>query len=164
MRSHNSATRIGQHLVSRGVLTDGQVRTILHEQERSGRPFGWIAERRFGVDREAVRRAWSDQYAAMTPPCDLDREPVEAAATATLSRRQAWQMQLLPLRLEGGALVLATSKANLGRAATFAWRRLTMPIDLRVADPAQLRDHLARRYPWPGFRDRPVAMDTVATP
>jgi hypothetical protein len=136
MLHHVPRGLIGHHLVRRGVLTPRQVRAVLCEQQTCALPFGAIAETRFGVDPDAVVAAWAEQYAGLQTACDLDQEPTGPAARSLLTRRQAWQRSLLPLRIEPGAVVCATSIAALPRAATFAWRRLAMPVDLRLAAAA----------------------------
>ena len=49
--------RIGQLLVEQGVLSDVQVQHILTVQKQSGRPFGDLAERLFGISPKCVEDA-----------------------------------------------------------------------------------------------------------
>ncbi len=143
--------RIGELLRKSGDLTSEQVDSILREQQLSGRPFGDLAERMFGVGREATQRAWVKQYMGMGTLVDLDGESIDPGVLGVLTRRQAWQMMLLPLRREEGGLVVATSPERLPRAITFAWQRLQGPIYVLIADRKQLAQYLGKHYPWPAM-------------
>ena len=58
--------RLGQLLIESDVLTTRQVDAIIVEQERTGEPFGLLAERLFGVDPRKIEDAWARQYAGLT--------------------------------------------------------------------------------------------------
>ena len=103
--------RIGELLVSKGVLSPEQAEQIVREQTESSRPFGYLAEKLFGVDPKVVEQAWVDQYLSYDTVIDLTVEPVDPDALVSLSRRQAWQFRILPLRYEHGQLLAATSTA-----------------------------------------------------
>ena len=161
MQRFDPSGPIGQHLVWRGILTQGQVQAILNHQRKHGQAFGAIAERWFGVLAQDIDQAWADQYAALDTACDLDDETVDPGVTRAIGRRQAWQMQLLPLRVEDGVIVAATTRDNLPRAMRFAWRHFDRPVYLRVADHDQLRAHLQRHHPWPTLAAHAVAPATL---
>ena len=56
----NSRTLLlGEVLVEQGLLSELDVRSILEQQRKSGRPFGEIAERLCNVSTEAIEEAWS---------------------------------------------------------------------------------------------------------
>ena len=108
--------RIGDLLVRKGVLTGAQRDHVLAEQVRSGRPFGELAERLFGVTPLAIEQAWAEQYASITRSVDPMAEQAEAGALALIDRRQAWQFRLIPLRFDGPELMVCTSQEHLVRA------------------------------------------------
>ena len=141
--------KIGELLITQGVLTKEQVETILAEQKKHGRPFGDLAERLFGIDPKAVERAWLEQYLGYNTKIDLDQQRVEPDALQAMSRRQAWQFHILPLYHEHGHLVAATTQEKLRRAVNFAWGSLNQPTCFLIADDRDLRDHLMKHYPWP---------------
>lgn len=149
--------RIGELLCARGVLTRQQLETILTYQTSTGRPLGWIAEQLCQVDPCEVVSAWCEQYVRSATFVDLDNEVNSPHVLDTVSRRQAWQFQILPLRREDGVLVIATAAQRLDGAANFTWRRLNEPVYLVVAKDDQLKRHVMERYPWPTMADPSIA-------
>jgi len=145
--------RMGELLVSAGLLNDRQVREVLNEQQQSGRPFGDIAERMFNVSPEAVEQAWIDQYLALGTEVDLNTQRVDVEVLRVLNRRQAWQFRMIPLRREDNELVMATSRERFTRAVNFAWRRMHDPVFFLIAQRPQLEHFLMEHYPWPGIEE-----------
>lgn len=145
------SVRLGEVLVRRGVLSEDQVIEILEKQKRSHRPLGVIAERDYGVDGATIERAWAEQYASITGEFDLDSNTPEPEVLWTVSRRQAWQFLVLPVRFEGPELVLATTRENLPRALRFATRVLSRPCYFVLTPSSRLGEALSRCYPMAGF-------------
>lgn len=143
--------RIGQLLVEQGVLTDVQVEHILKVQKESGRPFGDLAERLFGISPRAVEDAWVEQYTRAVGVVDLKEIEVETECLRLLNRRQAWQFHVLPLNRSSGELNVATTPQGLVRAVNFATRSLDEPIYFLLAERRQLREFLMKHYPVPEF-------------
>jgi hypothetical protein len=143
--------RIGELLIRSGALTEPQVQQILEEQQRTGEPFGLLSERLFGVDPRNVEQAWADQYAALTRSVDPDLEAFDPRATELVTRRQAWQFRVLPIRFDERELVMATTCQYLRRALGFATNVIGVPVYLVTADPAALGEALCRHYPLPGL-------------
>ena len=106
-----SEIRLGQLLVKSGVLTGPQVDAILTEQERGGEPFGLLAERLYGVDPRNIEDAWAEQYAGLTRTVNPEVEVFDEKAYELVTRRQAWQFRILPLRFKGRELIIVTTKA-----------------------------------------------------
>lgn len=149
--------RLGDLLVERGTLTPEQRDAVVEYQRHSGRPFGELAERLFGVSGSAVEEAWADQYAANATLVDPRAEPVEPEALALIERRQAWQFRVLPLRQERGDLIVCTTKANLVRALRFVGWRIKEPCFLVLSRPEPLGEALQRYYPMPGMTPAMIA-------
>ena len=143
--------RIGELLVDAGVLTDRQVHDILRHQQRSGEPFGALSERLFGIDPTLVEHAWALQYAQITRPVDPRSEAIDEQVLALVTRRQAWQFRVLPIRFDGSELMLATIRPFLRRALGFATRVMGAPTYLVLAEPPALGEALCRWYPLPGM-------------
>lgn len=143
--------RIGQLLVEQGVLSDVQVEHILKVQKQSGRPFGDLAERLFGISPKAIEDAWVEQYIRTAGVIDLDKIEVEKDCLRLLNRRQAWQFHVLPTNRGTGELNIATSAQNLVRAVNFATRSLDEPVYFLLAERQQLREFLMKHYPVPEF-------------
>jgi len=143
--------RLGEVLVSRGLLTDDQVLEILDAQKRSQRPFGLLAEQMFGLEEADIEGAWAAQYEAIAGHCDVGAEQPRRDALDCVSRRQAWQFCVLPLRFEGSELVLATTSANLPRALRFAVRVLGRQAYFVLTDGVALAKALERNFPLDGM-------------
>ena len=149
--------RIGDLLVRKGVLTGAQRDQVLAEQVRSGRPFGELAERLFGVTPPAIEQAWAEQYASITRSVDPMAEQAEAGALALIDRRQAWQFRLIPLRFDGPELMVCTSQEHLVRALKFLGWRVKERCFFVLCDPLALGRALERYYPMPGMTAEMVA-------
>jgi hypothetical protein len=143
--------RIGQLLVEQGVLSDIQVQHILKVQKESGRPFGDLAERLYGISPKAVEDAWVEQYIRTAGVVDLHDIEVEKNCLRLLNRRQAWQFHLLPANREEQELNIATSPEGLVRAVNFATRSFDEPVYFMLAEHQQLREFLMKHYPVPEF-------------
>ena len=154
-----SELRLGQLLVKSGVLTGPQVDTILSTQERGGEPFGLLAERLYGVDPQKIEEAWAEQYAVLTRTVNPEVEVYDAKACELVTRRQAWQFRILPLRFEGRELIIATTQGHLRRALRFATNVIGIPVFFVMADSLALGRTLCDRYPLPGMTPESVDDD-----
>lgn len=143
--------RLGELLVRHGVLTPEQVRTVLDIQQRTGEPFGLICEHVLGVPGEAVEQAWAVQYEALTRTIDPATEPFDDGTKQIITRRQAWQFRILPVRFEGRELMMITTPRHLRRALRFATRVIGVPVYFVLASPEDLGAVLCRRYPLAGM-------------
>lgn len=150
---------IGHILVEQGVLTDKQVSTILKEQERTGRPFGVLAETLFGVSAKDVEAAWAHQYAQMAEWVDPTTSDVDPAVLGLLSRRQAWQFSMLPMAMQGDTLRVCTTRQNLSRALNFATKHFPVTCYFLLAEPEDLTRALQRYYPMDG-----MSQETMGNP
>lgn len=142
--------RLGDVLVRMGVLSEQQRDEVLERQVSTGRPFGVLAEELFGISPRSIERAWAAQYADMVGRVDLAGEGCDESVREVLERRQAWQFQVLPLRCEGGDLVMAASEESLSRAMRFVAWAVGMPVSFVIADERQLQERLQEAYPMPG--------------
>ncbi len=143
--------RLGEVLVSRGLLTESQVAHILEVQQEEHRPFGLLAERIFGVPPHDVEAAWAEQFAAVSGRVDIFEEGIEESTLVYVTRRQAWQFKVIPLRLEREVLTVATSPPYLARAMRFVSQCLTAPADVVLTSEGLLGEALAWCYPLGGL-------------
>lgn len=151
--------RLGELLVEHGVLTPVQVSSILEQQRETGEPFGVLAERLFDVDPASVEDAWAQQYAHLTRAIDPEVEACEDAAMRLVTRRQAWQFRVMPIRFDGAELMVATTRVHLRRALRFATNVIGVPTYLVMAEPEALGRALCRHYALPGMSPRSVVDD-----
>ena len=143
--------RLGELLVSQGILDADRVRAIVERQASTGEPFGVACERLFGIDPQVVEGAWARQYAALVGSIDPRLDEVEPEAERAVLARQAWQFRLAPLRIEDGHLVTATTLEGLPRALRFATASIRRPVFLVLVTESELVAHLARRFPMAGM-------------
>ena len=149
--------RIGEILVEHGVLTEQQVFEVVQAQKKFHLPFGVLAERMFEVTLDSVERAWIEQYHRFTGTIDLSQHTCSAQVLSLLSRRQAWQFEVLPVQFEPtGELLMAASRQRLARAVTFAAQHLDHEVYFRIAESAQLRLFLQKYYPMAGAAEHLV--------
>ena len=153
--------RLGHVLIEQGVLTERQVECILVRQLETGQPFGLLCEQMFRVSPDAIERAWATQYAGLTRTIDPEREPMDLSALELITRRQAWQFRVLPIRFDGRELMLATTRSQLRRALRFANNVLGLPVYLVLADPQALGMALCRHYAMPGMSPQSIDDDAM---
>jgi hypothetical protein len=148
--------RLGDLLVAKGVLTGPQRDSVLEYQRLTGRPFGELAERLYGVDQTVVEAAWAEQYATLAPRIDPRQEEVSAEALAVIERRQAWQFRVLPIRFDNPELMLCTTQEHLARALRFAGWKIQASCYFVLAEPLMLGEALMRHYPMAGMTPQVV--------
>lgn len=156
--------RLGQVLMDAGMLNAEQVAQVLERQRRDQKPFGLLCERMFGLAPEVIEEAWAQQYATVTRTIDPELEVFEPQALELISRRQAWQFRVLPIRFDDTELMLATTPMHLRRALRFASELIQVPLYIVMADAERLGQALCKHYPLPGMTPQSVtdwAMDDL---
>ncbi len=153
--------RLGEVLIEQGVITRAQADSILTEQRRTGEPFGLLCERLYSVHPAAVEHAWAMQYASLSRTIDPMNESIQEQAIALVTRRQAWQFRILPLRFEGRELMMATTSQHIRRALRFAIGVINVPVYLVLANPEALGEALCRYYPLPGMCPQSINDDQM---
>lgn len=151
--------RLGKLLIESGVLTEAQLQVILAEQQRTGEPLGVLAERLYNVDPAATESAWARQYSRLTRTIDPSCEVFDDRARDLITRRQAWQFRVLPIRFEPHELMLATTQRHLPRALRFATTVIGCPVFFVLAEPEALGEALCTHFPLPGMTARSVVDD-----
>lgn len=151
------AIRLGDLLVSKGILTEPQRIEILEEQRTTSRPFGELAERLFGIHETVIEQAWAEQYAMLAQPVDPRSVTIDPAALALVKRRQAWQFGVLPLRFDDEEVVICTTAENLPRALRFVGWRIRPACYFEIAGPEALGQALERHYPMAGMSAKAFA-------
>ena len=143
--------KLGEILVRQGVLGQEQVRHVLAIQRKVGRPFGDLVERLYGIAPQVVQDAWVEQYADMVGRLDLAGAEVDPACLGLISRRQAWQFHLVPLKRGEDGLQMATTPESLVRAINFVTRTLHEPVYFLLTEREQINAFLMKHYPVPNF-------------
>ncbi len=143
--------RIGERLVRLGAITRTELKRALAHQEETGQPLGAVCEEMFAVDPRVVERAWAEQYAELVADLEPRLRQFDPECIRLVSRRQAWQFAVLPLRTEGGALVVATLACRLAQARRFLSTIIPGAVVLLVTDAASLARALRTHHPLPGM-------------
>jgi len=148
--------QLGEVLVGEGVLTTDQVEEVLDVQKRTHRPFGVIAEELFNLSPDVVEDAWASQYSQITEHIDLTREQMDPVVLEMIERRQAWQFRMLPIRLDGEEIRVATTREHLLRAMRFALRHFGQACYFVLSPPDDLAEALVQHFPLPGMNAETV--------
>ncbi|MDZ4832135.1 MAG: hypothetical protein SGJ09_18320 [Phycisphaerae bacterium] len=143
--------RIGEILVRQGTLSRGQVDRALIEQRHSSEPFGVVCERLFGLSPKIVEGVWAAQYAQLVADVVPRLDQLDPRAESIVTRRQAWQFKLAPLRYEDEQLVVATSAEFLPRALRFAITHIAAEVFFVLVTSKELAQHLMERFPMLGM-------------
>jgi len=137
---------IGGILVQRGVMTEQQVQAVVAEQTRQRKPFGKLAHAMFGIAEAEVHRAWAAQTGRFCQHVDLPGEPSDLNLVHLLTESEAWAVRALPLRVETGELIVATTVIDLPEAMALLRQKVRWPIRFVLADRKQLEHYLLQRY------------------
>lgn len=143
--------RLGDLLVSHGILSVDERDRVLEVQRDSGGAFGAIAEKLFHISPAAVERAWAEQVAEWAPRVNASKAKVQAAALAMIDRRQAWQFRVLPLKLSEEGLVICTTQESLVKALKFTGWRISAECQFVLAKLDDLGAALEKHYPMSGM-------------
>ena len=94
--------------------------------------------------------AWIELYIQQMGIVSLDAQRIDTTiVTTALTTRQVWQFDLLPLRREGGRLVLATTTRGLRRAVAFAANAFDEQCQVIVADDRSFEKFVRAYHHWP---------------
>lgn len=149
--------RIGEMLVSAGLLSSEQVEEILRKQQSHPEPFGLLAQRMFGTDTKDIERIWTETTIQMNATVRPDIGEIDDSVIDLLTRRQAWQFRFLPMHIDAsGTLIAATTRSQLSRAVRFATRVLDRPCSFVLTDAEFLAENLEAYYALPGLDHRVV--------
>ena len=140
--------RLGELLVERGALSVEQRDEILKLQEKLIRPFGVIAEERFGVLPSDIDQAWAEQYGMIASRVDPLGCDVDDGVLGLISKRQAWQFGLIPISDDGDEICFVTSVECLSRALRFVGWRMPGACSFGICDLHTLKLGLAMHYPF----------------
>jgi hypothetical protein len=140
--------RLGELLVVQGALTGAQRNEILEIQSKSQRPFGVIAEERFGVSPGIIEMAWATQYASIAKRINPTAIEIDTPLLELVSKRQAWQFGLIPVRQLEGEIEFVTSMECLIRALRFVGWRIQSMCTFGICDLPTLKRGLEMHYPF----------------
>lgn len=140
--------RLGELLVEQGALSVEQRDEIVELQRTTTRPFGVLAEERFGVSPGDIEQAWAEQYAQIATRIDPLNVEVDEQTLSLITKRQAWQFGLLPVQEHDGEIEFVTSMECLARALRFVGWRMNRVCTFGICDLHTLKLGLAMHYPF----------------
>jgi type IV pilus assembly protein PilB len=135
---------IGELLVNAGLVTEPQVLTAVRGQRASGLPLGHYLIRTGVISEEELVRVLSHQLAV--PVVQLDQTSIAEDAVAKVPSDVAVGNLIVPYKLEGKLLMLATADPT--REDLLVQLRLSTMCDARfsLATPSAIDRGLQRAY------------------
>jgi hypothetical protein len=140
--------RLGELLVEQGAITTAQRDEIIQIQRTSPRPFGVIAEEHFGVAPGDIEQAWASQYAMIARRIDPLVVEIDPELSELVSKRQAWQFGLIPVRQVEDETEFVTASECLARALRFVGWRMNGLCTFGICDLDTLKSGLSMHYPF----------------
>ena len=140
-------SRIGE-LLSRIVpISNHDVEEILQEQAGTHRKFGEIALAWGLCQPEHVWNAWCRQLAQGVERVDLKQAGVDSQAAGMLPAAVARELGVLPVRIAGDVLIVATALEDTTLLEAELAKRLTVRVMFVHVDGAQLAEMIETYYP-----------------
>jgi cellulose synthase/poly-beta-1,6-N-acetylglucosamine synthase-like glycosyltransferase len=136
--------RIGEILISRGLVKEDEIRRALEIQRRTGDRLGQILMHISGVPEEPLAGAIADQ--SHVTAVDLDSFEPEPEALALVPEHIYRQHRIVPLAVADGALAVAMMDPRDGDAIAALREHVDMPLRITVASPSAIDRLLQRVY------------------
>ncbi|MFC1837317.1 hypothetical protein ACFLYW_01385 [Thermodesulfobacteriota bacterium] len=146
-RNHTGNNRIfaGDILVKAGLVTSKQVEKAQEIQEKLRKiKIGDMLIESGSVSEDKVYSALAEKF--RRPYIDLNNINPSEDAKSYLPRNLALELMVLPLSINNGHLVLATSRPEMTQAVDVLRSQLECPFDLRVAAPSILKAAIIKKY------------------
>ena len=157
IQGRKTLMRIGQMLVTAGLLDADQVEAILRKQQSHPEPFGLLAQRLYGIDPATIETIWAESMIRISEIVRPDVSGIDPDLLDLITRRQAWQFRFLPISIDPcGTLQAATTREHLSRAVRFATRVLDRPCSFVLTDSEFLAEQLDVHYALPGLDERAI--------
>ncbi len=92
----------------------------------------------------------AEQVLADAPYVNLCRERLDDRCLTTVSAQEAWENLVLPLRVERGTHVFATTVETLTNAIELIQERIASPFRVVLTEVRPLEQFIAERYGYEG--------------
>ena len=135
---------LGAILLSQGLVTNEQLDHATREQSRAGERLEHTLARLGFASTEQVMRALAEELAM--PFVRLDETEIDEEAVRAVPPRLVFKLRAIPVRIEGGRLVVATSDPL--RLDAFDQLRMAagMPVSLVVAEDEDIGIQIRNRF------------------
>ena len=135
---------LGAILLSQGLVNNEQLEQALREQSRGGERLEQTIARLGFASTEQVMRALADELAM--PFVRLDETDIEDDAVRAVPPRLIFKLRAMPVRIEAGRLVVATSDPLRLDAFDQLQVAAGMPVTLVVAEDGDIGIQIKNRY------------------
>ena len=135
---------LGAILLSQGLVSNEQLEQALREQSRAGERLEQTIARLGFASAEQVMRALADELAMEF--VRLDETDIDDEAVRTVPPRLVFKLRAMPVRIDAGRLVVATSDPL--RLDAFDQLQVSagMPVTLVVAEDGDIGIQIKNRY------------------
>jgi type IV pilus assembly protein PilB len=131
--AEQEAQRLGERLLSRRLINEGQLRRALELQPQTSRPLGTVLVELGALDEDRLTAVLGEHL--QVPVADLRREAVDPDAAQLVPADFARRHVLLPIRRENGELTVAMADPG----------NLHLVNDLRLLTGLAIAAHVASR-------------------
>ncbi|MFA9478327.1 hypothetical protein ACERK3_08465 [Phycisphaerales bacterium AB-hyl4] len=143
--------QVGRFLVERGVLTQTQLQQANRRSGLDRRPIWQHAAELNNLTESEVWNQCAAELVRQCPHGNLFRERREDNCMAVLSARDAWENLVLPLRVEDGQMVCATTEETLAQALPLMMRASDLPCRFILVAVHSIEQFIAELYHYEGI-------------
>ena len=145
MQNALNRLRLGERLVWRGVITDGQLQSALTRQQQEGQRLGSVLKTMGLVSGEEILEAVSSQFGV--PYWSLSDPTMELArATDALQVKFLQANRIFPWRFEGQALALVMADPSDVYTVDSVRMQVGCPVTVYLGDEGDIAGALERYY------------------
>jgi type IV pilus assembly protein PilB len=140
----SAVPRLGELLLERSLVTDGQLAQGLLEQAASGGRLGTALVKLGLLDERALARVLAEQQGL--PLVDLRSDVPEPEALAALSESVARSLNAVPIRKTAGGLLIAVADSEEGDARHVLQQAVEGPVVLVIAPRSDIERTINNSY------------------
>lgn len=142
---------IGRQLVNRHLLTEDELAKVLTAQAPVGGGYKDVAvKEREPLSDEQLWGLLADAVIHHCPRVNLTKEDYDPASLSMVDVHDAWDHLVLPLWMDEGELLCATTEETAATALAMLHRTLEVPYRLVISEIRLLEQFIAERYAYEG--------------
>lgn len=143
--------QIGRLLIERHLLTEDELHHVLETHTHQAPPLDPAALK--AAERLSDEQLWDTFADRLTHNCrqvNLTHEASDPEVMDYVEVHDAWNHLVLPLRIEDGTLVCATTEETAATALAMLHKTLDRPFELVISEIRLLEQFIAERYAYEG--------------
>ncbi|MBU6495880.1 MAG: Flp pilus assembly complex ATPase component TadA [Acidobacteria bacterium] len=153
--------KLGEHLLSQGIITTEQLSQALIYQGNHGGRIGEILVNQKALTEQQLASALGELFGYDV--IDLRKQPIDASVLQNIPEDLARRYSVVPFQFSNGVLDVAVAEPDDGLKATLG-QRLNMPISLHLAPLGDIRWVIDSNYQAIGTVDKLIqAFETAET-